>query len=135
MAAGAQQRDHDIVVFGATGFVGELTAAYLAASAPAGTRIALAGRSQAKLERVRSKLGSAAADWPLVVADTRAQGDPGYKATGVMLGESGALALSVDEDRLPDAAGVLTPSTAMGTVLVDRLRAAGQSYDVSTRCA
>lgn len=36
---------------------------------------------------------------------------------------------------MPDASGVLTPSTAMGMVLVDRLRAAGQSYDVSTRCA
>lgn len=59
-----------------------------------------------------------------------ASGDPGYKATAVMLGES-ALALALDTDRLPDAAGVLTPATAMGTVLVERLRAAGQSYDVS----
>ena len=56
-------------------------------------------------------------------------GDPGYKATAVMLGES-ALALALDTDRLPAAAGVLTPATAMGTVLVDRLRAAGQSYEV-----
>ena len=37
---------------------------------------------------------------------------------------------------MPDASGVLTPSTAMGTVLVDRLRAAGQSCNHgSTRCA
>ena len=49
------ERDHDIVVFGATGFVGELTAAYLAAAAPDGTRIALGGRTQSKLERVRAK--------------------------------------------------------------------------------
>ncbi|MDO9407495.1 trans-acting enoyl reductase family protein [Patulibacter sp.] len=59
-----------------------------------------------------------------------AKGDPGYKATAVMLGQAG-LSLAHDQDRLPEAAGVLTPATAMGTVLTDRLRAAGHSYDVS----
>ena len=54
----------------------------------------------------------------------RAHGDPGYKATAVMLGES-ALALALDRDRLPDRAGVLTPAVAMGDVLIDRLQAAG----------
>src|SRR4051794_8248618 len=63
-------REHDIVVFGATGFVGKLTAAYLAKAAPAGTRIALGGRSLEKLERTRAELGGVAADWPLVVADS-----------------------------------------------------------------
>ncbi len=63
-------RDHDLVVFGATGFVGKLTAAYLAEAAPAGTRIALAGRSQEKLERTRAELPAAAAEWPLIVADS-----------------------------------------------------------------
>jgi short subunit dehydrogenase-like uncharacterized protein len=51
-----------------------------------------------------------------------AQGDPGYAATAVMLGES-ALCLSLDGDRLPPARGVLTPMTAMGDPLLDRLRA------------
>src|SRR6476661_918587 len=60
-------REHDIVVFGATGFVGRLTAAYLAQAAPAGTRIALGGRSREKLERTQAELG---VDWPLVVADS-----------------------------------------------------------------
>ena len=54
----------------------------------------------------------------------RAHGDPGYKATAVMLGES-ALALALDRDRLPDRAGVLTPAVAMGDALIDRLRSAG----------
>jgi len=63
-------REHDVVVYGATGFVGKLTALYLAGAAPEGTRIALAGRSQAKLEQVRSELGGAAAEWPLIVADS-----------------------------------------------------------------
>ena len=53
-----------------------------------------------------------------------AKGDPGYKATAVMLGES-ALTLACDRDRLPDRAGVLTPAVAMGDALTDRLIAAG----------
>ena len=53
-----------------------------------------------------------------------AQGDPGYAATSVMLGET-ALCLAMDRDRLPDRAGVLTPATAMGATLADRLRSAG----------
>ena len=40
MAATTASREHDVVVFGASGFVGKLTAAYLAKHAPAGTRIA-----------------------------------------------------------------------------------------------
>jgi len=58
------------------------------------------------------------------------KGDPGYAATAVMLGESG-LALALDGDRLPDRAGSLTPATAMGDVLVERLRAAGHTYEVT----
>jgi short subunit dehydrogenase-like uncharacterized protein len=45
-----------------------------------------------------------------------------------MLGES-ALCLALDADRLPERAGVLTPATAMGGVLTDRLRAAGHTYE------
>jgi short subunit dehydrogenase-like uncharacterized protein len=64
--------EHDIALFGATGFTGALTAEYLAAHAPAGTRIALAGRNRAKLEVVRSRLGAtngAYAEAPLLHAD------------------------------------------------------------------
>lgn len=61
---------NDIVVFGATGFVGRLVAGYLAGHAPRNLSIALAGRSLDKLERTRQQLGGAAADWPLVVADS-----------------------------------------------------------------
>jgi short subunit dehydrogenase-like uncharacterized protein len=49
-------RAYDIVLFGATGFVGELTAEYLAAHAPEGLRWAIAGRSTGKLERLRERL-------------------------------------------------------------------------------
>ena len=46
----------DVVLFGATGFTGALTAEYLAEHAPAETRWALAGRNRGKLEDVRGKL-------------------------------------------------------------------------------
>jgi short subunit dehydrogenase-like uncharacterized protein len=55
-----------------------------------------------------------------------AQGDPGYAATSVMLGET-ALCLALDRDQLPDRAGVLTPATALGAALAARLRSAGQT--------
>ena len=64
------EREIDIAVYGATGFVGKLTAEYLAKAAPDGVSIALAGRSQQKLEKVRSELGAKAADWPLITADS-----------------------------------------------------------------
>ncbi|MFD6350583.1 saccharopine dehydrogenase family protein [Nocardia tengchongensis] len=66
-------REFDIALFGATGFVGKLTAQYLIEAAPAGARIALAGRSLEKLFAVRAELGPRAADWPLVQADSTDQ--------------------------------------------------------------
>ena len=64
----AGQREFDIVVYGATGFVGKLTAEYLA-HAGGKARIALAGRSSAKLEAVRATLGEAARSWPILTVD------------------------------------------------------------------
>ena len=49
-------RPYDVVLFGATGFVGALTAEYLAGHAPAELRWAIAGRSPEKLERLRERL-------------------------------------------------------------------------------
>jgi short subunit dehydrogenase-like uncharacterized protein len=57
------------------------------------------------------------------------QGDPGYKATSLMLGEA-ALCLALDAQKLPKRAGVLTPATAMGRVLIDRLVAQGMTFSV-----
>ena len=64
----AAEREFDLVLYGATGFVGKLTADYLARRG-AGVRIALAGRSTDRLGAVRDTLGEAAADWPLLAAD------------------------------------------------------------------
>jgi short subunit dehydrogenase-like uncharacterized protein len=62
------------------------------------------------------------------VATIAQQGDPGYKATAVLLGESG-LALALDRDRLSDLRGVLTPAAAMGDALLARLPEAGVTLD------
>ena len=58
-------RQHDVVLHGATGFVGKLTAAHLAAHG-GDARIALSGRSKDKLEALKADLD---VDWPVVVTD------------------------------------------------------------------
>ena len=63
-------REHDLVLYGATGFVGGLIAAYIAEHAPAGMRVGLAGRSTSRLEAVRSQLPAAAHGWALIEADS-----------------------------------------------------------------
>ena len=68
----ASPRKYDLVLFGATGFTGGLTAEYLAQHAPAATRWALAGRNRAKLEAVRTRLAAlnpACAGLSLIEAD------------------------------------------------------------------
>jgi short subunit dehydrogenase-like uncharacterized protein len=62
------QREFDIVLYGATGFVGKLTAEYLA-MAGGDARIALAGRSAGRLAAVQQTLGERAKSWPIVIAD------------------------------------------------------------------
>jgi short subunit dehydrogenase-like uncharacterized protein len=61
-----------------------------------------------------------------LVADQR---DYGYGSTAVMLSEA-ALCLAFDDAQLPSEGGILTPATAMGMRLVERLRAAGMTFEV-----
>ncbi|MGC4864016.1 saccharopine dehydrogenase family protein [Micromonospora sp. DT53] len=68
----AVERTYDVVLFGATGFTGGLTAEYLARHAPAGLRWALAGRNPQRLAAVRDRLAAidqGLADLPLLTAD------------------------------------------------------------------
>jgi short subunit dehydrogenase-like uncharacterized protein len=53
--------------------------------------------------------------------------DPGYGQTAVMLGET---ALALAADGLPERGGVLTPASALGMPLVERLRSAGMTFRV-----
>jgi short subunit dehydrogenase-like uncharacterized protein len=59
-----------------------------------------------------------------VIADTL---DPGYGSTVKMLAAS---ALCLAKDDLPARGGVLTPASALGMKLVERLRAAGMTFRV-----
>ncbi|WFE52430.1 saccharopine dehydrogenase NADP-binding domain-containing protein [Micromonospora sp. WMMD1155] len=66
------ERTYDVVLFGATGFTGGLTAEYLARHAPAGLRWALAGRDRQRLAAVRARLAAidpTLAELPLLTAD------------------------------------------------------------------
>ena len=58
------------------------------------------------------------------------KGDPGNRATTVFVCES-ALALVRDGAELPPDGGVLTPASALGPVLLRRLRAAGVTMELS----
>jgi short subunit dehydrogenase-like uncharacterized protein len=58
------------------------------------------------------------------------KGDPGYKATSVLLGQSG-LALARDRDRLSELRGVLTPAAAMGDALLARFPGADVVLETS----
>lgn len=64
----AAPREFDTILYGATGFVGKLTAEYLA-RASGDARIALAGRSTERLLAVRDTLGEPAQSWSVVAAD------------------------------------------------------------------
>ena len=69
----AREREFEIVVWGATGFAGRLTAQYLLERYGTSLRWALGGRNQAKLENVRDAItaetGVYASGLPLVVGD------------------------------------------------------------------
>jgi len=68
----AGNHEFDIIVWGATGFLGRRVAHHLVSRFGGGSdlRWALGGRNQAKLEAVRSELGSAAKHVPVVTGDS-----------------------------------------------------------------
>jgi short subunit dehydrogenase-like uncharacterized protein len=104
-------RELDVIVFGATGFAGRLVAGYLAANAPPGVRIGLAGRSGERLARVRAQLGAAASAWPLLIAHSA---DPGSLAA--MAGSARVVASTVG------------PYYRQGLPLVEACASAGTDY-------
>lgn len=66
-----RSREFDIVLWGATGFTGQLVADYLVRNyvgGDTGLRLALAGRNEAKVRAVASEIG--AADLPILVGDS-----------------------------------------------------------------
>ncbi|PZS08477.1 MAG: saccharopine dehydrogenase [Solirubrobacterales bacterium] len=108
------ERRHELVLLGASGFTGGLTAEYLARRAPSGLRWALAGRSRQKLETVRQRLAEidpACTELPLLQADA---GDP---ASIRLLAESTRVVITT-----------VGPYILYGEPLVSACAAAGTDY-------
>jgi short subunit dehydrogenase-like uncharacterized protein len=89
------------------------------------------GPSEEAIHRGRTRmwLHGTADDGARVRGEMTVPGDAGNRATITLLIEC-ALALALDAPRLPERGGLLTPATAFGPVLVERLRAAGVNMEV-----
>jgi short subunit dehydrogenase-like uncharacterized protein len=86
-------RPYDVVLYGASGFVGKQTVQYFAEpTRPERVRWALAGRNRQKLEAVKAQVG---ADVDILVADSRDQSavDAIASQTRVLLNTAGPFAL------------------------------------------
>jgi short subunit dehydrogenase-like uncharacterized protein len=99
----------DVVLFGATGFTGALTAEYLAGQAGAG-RWAIAGRSREKLAAVRDRLST---EVPLIVADVN---DP---ASLRAMAESARVVITTVGPYINYGEPVVAACAAAGTHYVD----------------
>jgi short subunit dehydrogenase-like uncharacterized protein len=107
-------RDLDLILFGATGFTGRLTAEYLVEHGPAGLRWALAGRNRDKLEQVRADLDTikpGAMDLELIVVDAA---------------DEAALATTVARTKV--VATTIGPYLQLGGPLVAACAEAGTDY-------
>lgn len=115
MSVTSTDRRHDLVVWGATGFVGRLVAEYLTERYdPSELSLAIGGRSESRLEELEATLVAERPEWdaiPLVVGD------------------------ATDLDRLRSIAGdarvvctTVGPYTRYGTKLVEACIAAGTDY-------
>jgi short subunit dehydrogenase-like uncharacterized protein len=78
----------------------------------------------------RMAVNARTVDGHFLRADLEGEGQPGYLATGRMLGEAGLL-LSED-GATPERRGFLTPAAALGTGQLDRFRHAGVKIQVSS---
>ncbi|MER7858791.1 saccharopine dehydrogenase NADP-binding domain-containing protein [Amycolatopsis japonica] len=116
MSAPTNPRPFDVVLFGATGFTGGLTAEYLAARLPREGRLALAGRNQAKLEGVRNRLlriDQRGEDIALLHADSS---DPRSLAR---VAESARVVITTVGPYLEYGASLVAACAAAGTDYVD----------------
>lgn len=70
------EKRYDLIVFGATSFVGQILCNYLLDQFGSSNSLkwALAGRSRSKLQDLRVSLGQAGADLPLILADATDEG-------------------------------------------------------------
>lgn len=107
-------REYDVVIFGATGFTGGLTADYLARHAPAGLRWAIAGRDLSRLDQVAQRL---------------AELSPGGHPVGVIragIDDPAALRFLAEASRV--VASTVGPFMSHGPPLVEACVRAGTDY-------
>jgi len=110
-------REFDIVVYGATGFSGKLLAEYLLLNYGSDVKIALGGRNQAKLEKVRKDLALAIPSNATV------------KTTPLLIADSKNLdALTAMAQKARCVASTVGPYAKYGTVLVEACATTGTSY-------
>jgi short subunit dehydrogenase-like uncharacterized protein len=124
-------RTYDLVIYGATGFVGKQAVAYLVKhNDAAGLRFAIGGRNQTKLDAVRTGIGGAGLPVDIIVADSRDQAsvDAVAACTRVLLNTAGPF--SIYGDSVVDACvrfGThyvdITGETAWVRGLIDRYHA------------
>jgi short subunit dehydrogenase-like uncharacterized protein len=86
-------REWDIVVYGATGFTGRQTAAYLAEKAPADLRLAIAGRNEAGLRALHQSLNRPNVGVICADSDDAASVDAMVASTRVLATTAGPFAL------------------------------------------
>jgi short subunit dehydrogenase-like uncharacterized protein len=88
---------HDLIVFGATSFVGQILTRYLAEQFGTQGRLkwAIAGRSESKLAALRNSLGLTAGKLPLLIADAADESALGglCRSTRVLISTVGPYAL------------------------------------------
>lgn len=138
-AYGEDFRYKEVVATGA-GLNGRLRATALAAGSSAGMAALAVGPTRAVAMRFlpepgegpdqqsrdsggfRVEFRSSLDDGRVFGAEVLGKGDPGYAATSRMLSEAGLCLSSTN-----GPAGVLTPASAMGETLVERLRSAGMT--------
>jgi short subunit dehydrogenase-like uncharacterized protein len=92
-------RAYDLVLYGATGFVGRQTLAYVVKQRDAGElRFAIAGRNWDKLDALRAEIGGAAQRADILVVDSRDQATVDVVAarTRVLLNTAGPFSISGD---------------------------------------
>ncbi|NES25035.1 MAG: saccharopine dehydrogenase [Symploca sp. SIO3E6] len=90
------ERAYDVILYGATGFVGKQTVQYFANYAPTkDVRWAIAGRDRQKLESVKAQVGTGANSADILVADSYNQSavDEMVAQTDVLLNTAGPFAL------------------------------------------
>ncbi|MGQ0631228.1 MAG: saccharopine dehydrogenase family protein [Sporichthyaceae bacterium] len=109
-------RPFDLVLFGATGFTGALTAEYLAAHLPSIARLALAGRNRAKLETVRARLVELN---PAMEAIVLLHADASDSATLTRVAESARVVVTTVGPYLEHGGPLVAACAAAGTDYVD----------------